>query len=176
MSVLSSAQAAAYLRAAGFPDSELRTGVAIGYAESQLKTDAVNHNADGSTDYGWLQINSIHGQILSSGDPFNPADNARMAFAVWSDAGRKWTPWSSYNSQRYRIYLGKANVGTTNATAGSSTESQTGTTTDALHASFWKRAALVIAGVILLLFGLWRFLPEGTRATVRTATEMAAVA
>lgn len=77
---------------AGFPDSELVTAVAVAYAESSFNTNAVHHNADGSTDYGVWQINSVHKDIIAGGQWSNLADNARMAVAVWRSQG--WNAWS----------------------------------------------------------------------------------
>jgi hypothetical protein len=81
--------------AAGFPDRELVTAVAVAWAESGFNERAVNRgNRDGSTDYGAWQINSVHAAILAGGDPLVLADNARMARAVWAKQG--WTAWSVY--------------------------------------------------------------------------------
>ncbi len=91
--VLDDAAVAAHVRAAGFPESEVATAVAVANAESSLKPTATNKNTNGSTDYGLFQINSIHGSILSQGKWSDPADNAVMAFKIWSQAGDSWRPW-----------------------------------------------------------------------------------
>jgi len=51
-----------WLKQAGWPNNLIPTMVAIGGAESRWRIDAVGGpNGDGTYDYGWLQINSIHG-------------------------------------------------------------------------------------------------------------------
>lgn len=103
---------AGYAKAAGFPQSELQTAVAVALAESGGNPGAVNRaNSNGSVDYGLFQINTVHGSLLTQGDKFNPADNAKMAFTVWSRAGNKWTPWSVYKSGRYRAYIPQGTLG-----------------------------------------------------------------
>ena len=105
-------QIAGYAKAAGFPDSEIPTAVAVALAESGGNPGAVNRaNTNGSVDYGLFQINTVHGSLLTQGDKFNPADNARMAFTVYSRAGNKWTPWSVYKSGRYRAFLPQGTLG-----------------------------------------------------------------
>lgn len=79
--------------------------VPIALAESGGKIAAVNHNKNGSTDYGLWQINSIHGydpQRLVS----DPNYNADAAVAIWKSAGGKWTPWSTYTSGAYKKFAG----------------------------------------------------------------------
>lgn len=112
MAKLSPQQIAGYAKAAGFPDNELATAVAVAFAESGGEPTSTNRaNRNGSVDYGLWQINSVHGPLLATGDKFNPADNARMAYTVWKGAGGKWTPWSAYNNQRYRAYIPQATLG-----------------------------------------------------------------
>jgi hypothetical protein len=77
---------------AGFPDSELVTAVAVAYAESTFNVNATHKNSDGSTDYGVWQINSVHKDILGSGNWASLGDNAKMARAVWQAQG--WNAWS----------------------------------------------------------------------------------
>lgn len=103
--VLDDAAVAAHVRAAGFPESEVAIAVAVANAESSLKPTATNRNTNGSTDYGLFQINSIHGSILSQGKWSDPADNAVMAFKIWSQAGDSWRPWVTFNTGAYRKYL-----------------------------------------------------------------------
>jgi hypothetical protein len=53
----------------------------------------------------------VHGSLLSSGDKFNPNDNARMALTVFRQAGNKWTPWSVFNSGSYLAQKPRATLG-----------------------------------------------------------------
>lgn len=103
---LSAEQIAASMRKAGFPESAIPTGVAVAMAESGGDPTQINTaNRNGSRDYGLFQINTVHGSLLQQGDWRNPDDNAKMAYKVWVDAGRKWTPWAVYNSGSYTKFL-----------------------------------------------------------------------
>ena len=52
-------QATAVLRLATWAPGELSAGLCLGLHESDLDTAATNLNTDGSTDFGWLQINGL---------------------------------------------------------------------------------------------------------------------
>jgi hypothetical protein len=110
MAKLSAQQIAGYALAAGFPPAEIPTATAIALGESGGETTATNRNSNGTYDYGLWQINTVHGPLLSQGDRFNPADNAKMALTVWQRAGNKWTPWSVYKSGIYRTFLPTATL------------------------------------------------------------------
>ena len=102
---LSVAQIASAMRAAGWPEDAIPTGIAIVLAESGGNPRAVNTaNRNGSVDYGLFQINTVHGSLLSRGDKFNPVDNARMALTVYKQAGNSWKPWSTFNSGKYKDF------------------------------------------------------------------------
>ena len=102
---LSVAQIASTMRAAGWPEDAIPTGIAIVLAESGGNPRAVNTaNRNGSVDYGLFQINTVHGSLLSQGDKFNPVDNARMALTVYKQAGNSWKPWSTFNSGKYKDF------------------------------------------------------------------------
>lgn len=82
-------------KAAGFPDSELVTAVAIAFAESSFNATATHKNSDGSTDFGLWQINSVHGfPELASGAWQDPNVNAQLAYRVWKASG--WNAWSTH--------------------------------------------------------------------------------
>jgi len=179
VSVLSPSQIAACLSAAGFPASEIPTGVAVALAESGGRTDETHVNSDGTTDYGLMQINSIHGSLLSSGDWRDPNANARMAYALWKDNGGSWRPWSSYNNGRYRLFTGRAvSAATVSAQPVVFGVPSLGLPSvfDVFSPHFWLRVGMFLLGGMLLLLALWRFLPPSTRSTVRSVAEMAAVA
>lgn len=92
-SAIDTARAAA---AAGFPDKELVTAVAVAIAESSLNETATHRNANGSIDYGLWQINSVHGYPeLSNGQWKNPTVNAQLAHQVWLKQG--WNAWAVHN-------------------------------------------------------------------------------
>lgn len=88
--------AAMAAKRAGWTGDDLVLAVAIAGAESTWNPSATNLNANGSTDYGLWQVNSVHATILASGDWRDPYSNARMAHQVWAQAGG-WTPWVTFN-------------------------------------------------------------------------------
>lgn len=94
--------------AAGFRGDDLVIAGAVAKAESDLHPRAVNQNTNGTQDLGTWQINTIHGAILRSGDPFALADNARMAFQIWNDAGQRWGPWVTFWSGSYAKFMDEA--------------------------------------------------------------------
>ena len=80
-------------QAAGFPSGELVTAVAVAFAESSFNEAATHRNANGTTDYGLWQINSVHGfPEIASGAWRTPTVNAQLAFRVWKSQG--WNAWS----------------------------------------------------------------------------------
>ncbi len=112
-----------YAAAAGFKGvKDLPTAAAIAFAESSGNPSATNKNSNGSTDYGLWQINSVHGALLKQGEWSNPADNAKMAYKVYSDAGNSFKPWVTYKTGAYLKYMAQA----TASVAGSGAEALTG--------------------------------------------------
>jgi hypothetical protein len=104
-------------RAAGFPEAQLDTAAAVAGAESGWNPTATNLNANGTTDYGMWQINSVHAAALATGNWRDPTDNARMALAVWRQAGGSWAPWVTYNTGAYLAHLPAASAAQTGAPA-----------------------------------------------------------
>ena len=100
--------AAAAARAAGFSGRDLVVAVAVAGAESGWRATATNVNTNASVDYGMWQINSVHADLLASGDWRDPYSNAQMAHSVWADAGGSWTPWTTYTSGAYLSRLSAA--------------------------------------------------------------------
>lgn len=100
MTTLSRSQGVSVLRAAGFSPAAAAVGTGIMYAESRRVVEATHHNSNGSTDYGLMQINSIHGydsnRLVS-----DPLYNADCAFKIYKDAGSTWGPWSTYHNGSY---------------------------------------------------------------------------
>ncbi len=94
---------------AGFPDngkadesSPLFVASCIAYGECSGDVWQVTHEADGSISYGAWQINSSHPEILKLGTWAIYTDNARMAFAIWSKARKRFTDWGAFNNDAYR--------------------------------------------------------------------------
>lgn len=181
MAVLTDSQIAGYAKGAGFPPGEIATAVAVALAESSGRTDATNRNSNGSRDYGLWQINTVHSALLASGDKFNPADNARMAYQIWKSSG--WRAWSSYKSGRYRAYIPRGTAASGSAAIGG------GQGTNVVGASFptldnpfeaitnggvWARLGIFLLGGILLLIGFIQISGIG-RAGLNAAKGVVAV-
>jgi hypothetical protein len=107
---ISDSDVKALMKGAGFPESEFNTGVSIAHAESGCKPRTNNKglNSDGSIDFGLFQINSIHSDLLNGHDPYDPTQNVAMAYAIWRDAGGRWTPWSTFNNNAYQKFMAEA--------------------------------------------------------------------
>lgn len=109
-------QIAAWARQAGWSEANIPMVVAISHAESGGNPNAENDsNSNGSVDRGLMQINSIHSDLLKTGDVFNPVDNLKMALQVYNDSG-SWKPWSTYNNGAYQQYLQQPTMTQTKAT------------------------------------------------------------
>lgn len=63
-------------------------------------------NYDGSVDYGLMQINSIHADMVKGklSRLYDPATNIKIAYSL-SKGGTDWTPWSTYNNGKYKQFL-----------------------------------------------------------------------
>lgn len=82
-------------KAAGFPDDQLVTAVAIAFAESTFNAGAIKNEPDGSKSYGLWQINSVHGYPeIASGAWRQPGVNAQLAKRVYDKQG--WEAWSTF--------------------------------------------------------------------------------
>jgi cell wall-associated NlpC family hydrolase len=103
LAVLDVARAA---QAAGFTGENLVTAVAVGGAESAYDPAAVGHYPP-HTYYGLWQIQDTHADLLAEYQPWSdPAQNARMAYAVWQDSG--WAAWQTYVANTDQPYLAAA--------------------------------------------------------------------
>jgi cell wall-associated NlpC family hydrolase len=97
-----------YAQQAGFKGSELPTALAIIKAESGGNPNAINTaNRNGTTDTGLFQINSVHSNWTKGMNLYDPLQNAKAAYKIYTDAGKSWSPWSTYNSGAYVKYLPK---------------------------------------------------------------------
>lgn len=170
-----------YAAAAGFSGADLTTAVAICLAESRGESGATHNNSDGSTDYGLWQINSVHGQILAQGNWADPASNAKMAFAVYSDAGRSFRPWSTYNSGAYNLYMPMAVAATHGiTTTGVPVTAGSGSAGSSLaklgQASTWVRVGEVLLGAALIIIGIYSLVKDTPVAKAATkAAEVGAM-
>ncbi len=109
--VLSGADAAKVLRAAGFTGRGLLEGLAITRHESQgWNPRAVNVNAGGqSTDRGLWQFNDKYHPEVSIRDAFDPYKASIHAFRV-SKGGTDYRHWVAYTSGAYLQHMDAARV------------------------------------------------------------------
>lgn len=97
---------AALAAEAGFTGDDVAIAVAVAKAESGWRSVRSKQNRDGSYDHGFWQINSIHKQLLASGDWRDPHDNAKMAYEVWKGAG--WSAWTTFQNGAHIPFLDEA--------------------------------------------------------------------
>jgi hypothetical protein len=81
---------------AGGSPAAAATAASVAMAESGGRQYASLHNANGTTDRGYWQINSIHGSLST----FDAAGNARAAVRISHD-GRDWSPWVTFQTRAY---------------------------------------------------------------------------
>lgn len=119
MPTLSAQDIEILMRRAGFPDSELATGVKVALAESGGDTMSHNTNAGtGDNSYGLFQINMLGDMgpdrrkkfgIKDNKELFDPMVNTRAALIIWRESG--WNAWSTYKTGKYKGGLDKAAEG-----------------------------------------------------------------
>ena len=89
---------------------------ALAHAECKGKQICNNRgtNKNGSVDFGYLQINSIHrskGETINQFEQrmYNLEENFKLASKIYLErkalTGNGFTAWSTYNNQRYLAYL-----------------------------------------------------------------------
>ena len=78
-----------------------RLAYAVMMAESGGNPQAVNHNNNGSVDYGIWQINTIHG--LDVDCMIDVECSTKFAYKL-SKGGRDFAPWVAYNNKSYKKF------------------------------------------------------------------------
>lgn len=107
---------------AGGPPGDANLASAIALAESAGKEKATDNNTNGTTDRGYWQINSIHGNLST----YEPLGNAKAAVTI-SHGGTDFTPWVTYTTGAYKQYLGQG--GTSSASTQTPSTTSTNETT-----------------------------------------------
>lgn len=102
-------------KAVGFADADLVTMVAVCLAESGGDTEVMGRSTTGSIgnrDHGLAQIsNRWHGDKLQATPNWrDPYVNLRIAFKIYSDAGKTFDPWHVFTSDAYKVYLPDADI------------------------------------------------------------------
>jgi hypothetical protein len=151
---LSEAQAATYLYDAGFRGQDLTISIAVAHAESGFDATDVNHDSNGTSDWGLMQINSSHG--YSESDMFDPAKNTTAAYKLWKDTQGEpnggWKQWSTYNSGKYKHRLASATTAAQNVTANGSAGSSlvagaTNSTTSSKPENHWNAITRIMGEI-----------------------------
>lgn len=111
---LSIEQLIALASAAGFTGADLATAVAIALAESGGNPQAYNPEgaagaAQGHGSYGLWQIYLTAHPEYTAAQLLDPAQNAQAAFAVYSQAGGNFRPWSTFKNGAYLAGLDGVN-------------------------------------------------------------------
>jgi hypothetical protein len=97
------------------PDEQV-LAVAVALAESSGDTDAFHRSTTGVSignwDHGLWQISGRwHPEKLQAHPNWrNPYENAKVAYLIFTNAGRRWTPWSVFTSGAYQTYLPDAQI------------------------------------------------------------------
>lgn len=86
---------------------DCRTALAIQRAENpQGKCEIYHYNTDGTLDWGYFQINTVHLQRpgLNLRDLLDCKANIDFAYQLYQEK-HGFTPWSTYNSGKYRQFF-----------------------------------------------------------------------
>jgi hypothetical protein len=84
-----------------------RVALAIQRAENpQGKCEIYHYNSDGTLDWGYFQINTVHLKRpgLNLHDLLDCKANIDLAFQLYQERGG-FTPWSTYNSGLYKKFI-----------------------------------------------------------------------
>ena len=87
--------------------ADCRIALAIQRAENpQGKCEIYHYNSDGTLDWGYFQINTVHLQRpgLNLRDLLDCKANIDFAYLLYQEK-KGFTPWSTYNSGKYRQFL-----------------------------------------------------------------------
>jgi hypothetical protein len=86
---------------------DCRVALAIQRAENpQGKCEIYHYNSDGTLDWGYFQINTVHLQRpgLNLRDLLDCKANIDFAYQLYQEK-KGFTPWSTYNNGKYREFL-----------------------------------------------------------------------
>jgi hypothetical protein len=87
--------------------TDCRIALAIQRAENpQGKCEIYHYNSDGTLDWGYFQINTVHLKRpgLNLRDLLDCKANIDFAFQLYQEQ-HGFSPWTTYNSGKYRKYL-----------------------------------------------------------------------
>lgn len=107
---LSTVEIVTHARNAGFDGSDLIVAVAIALAESGGNPRAYNPEIAAGTPQGmgsyglWQIYRKVHPEF-TTWNLYDPATNARAAFAVYKAAHNTFKPWSTFIYDKYTAHL-----------------------------------------------------------------------
>ena len=87
--------------------ADCRIALAIQRAENpQGKCEIYHYNTDGTLDWGYFQINTVHLQRpgLNLRDLLDCRANIDFAYQLYQEK-KSFAPWSTYNNGKYRQFL-----------------------------------------------------------------------
>jgi hypothetical protein len=100
-------QIANVARNAGFSGNDLITAVSVAMAESGGNPKALGDLGIGNGSFGLWQINSYYHPEYGPDFTvlYDPQTNANAAFAIYSQAGYAFKPWSTFNNGSYASFV-----------------------------------------------------------------------
>ena len=92
---------------AGFSGDDLVTAVAVAIAESSGNPNALGDIGIGQGSFGLWQINSkFHPEFGPNFSTlYDPQTNANAAYAIYTQAGNSFTPWSTFKTGSYQQFV-----------------------------------------------------------------------
>jgi len=84
-------------------DWNVSIAIAICKAESGGRSDALGYNTNDTSDGGLMQINSIHTDLISLQDRFDPIKNMAAAYQIYQGSG--WRAWSAFLNGKYKEFI-----------------------------------------------------------------------
>jgi len=87
-------------------DHQIAYAICMAESGGNPVKDNAGLNSDGSVDFGLMQVNSIHADMVGGNLERlrDPETNIKIAYSL-SKGGSDWTPWSAYNNGKYRKFL-----------------------------------------------------------------------
>ena len=98
------AEVAAFLHNAGFTGARLQIAIAIAKAESGWNWSAKHTNANGTSDWGLMQINDVNKP--TDAEKSNPVANAHKALEIYRS--QSFDAWTTYRNNAHRPFMSVA--------------------------------------------------------------------
>lgn len=151
MSTFTREELATTMRAVGFPDAEIRTGVGVALAESGGRAEATNDTPGREYSVGPWQINLLAHPGVTEACARDLVCSTQYAFRLWSSQG--WAPWSAFLNGTYRRFVEGAGT-VTSAAAAAPAAAQRGVSDFLAERLGVARDSIVSAGISLAVSGV----------------------